>query len=177
MIDKHFIEERIKGVIFIASKDIDRPRIYYYFRKKDLLKIWEKYGNVKINLLKRVCGEYAYYRGWFKDYKGELLEKYKSKKENRMEEKVDTFFDNYGVEDSVENIKRTKLAKNLNLSRPTITNYTNKMMELGLLKPEHIIVRSTGHTFYKKEAIPIFEEYIRNKKNKGKNVEVEKGLE
>jgi hypothetical protein len=39
MIDRPFIEDRVKGLIFLTTKDTKRPRVYYFFRKKDLLKI------------------------------------------------------------------------------------------------------------------------------------------
>jgi len=50
IIDKQFITERIKGVIFIASKEVNKPRIYYYFTKLQLLQIYEKYSCVKLQI-------------------------------------------------------------------------------------------------------------------------------
>jgi hypothetical protein len=66
MIDKPFIEERIKGLIYIATKDADVPRVYYFFRKRELLRIWEKYQSLKLPLLKKIARQYAYYKGWFR---------------------------------------------------------------------------------------------------------------
>lgn len=96
IIDKPFIKDRVKGFILITTKDKHRPRIYYYFTKNALVKIYEKYKNLDIKTIKKVRGKYALYKGWFKDYQGDLRMDYLNKKNPRMIEKVDDFFGKYG---------------------------------------------------------------------------------
>lgn len=153
IINKRFIEDIVKGVIFIANKDKGRPRIYYYFRKRDLLKMWEKYGNLSLQLLKRVSKEYAYYKGWFRDYNGFLLKDYELKKTKRMGEKIDTFFENYGNDDF---IKREALKKKLGISEPTFIRWERHLEEEKIINKKNRKVTLTGYKSYSKELIEEF---------------------
>lgn len=166
MLDKAFIEERIKGVIFITTKDIDRPRIYYYFRKIDLLKIWRKYGNLKLDLLKKVRKKYAYYRGWFKDYKGHLLQPYLAKKDYRMLEKVKEFSKKYGKREDL--ITRTEIRDMLQVSDITIRKYQDEMLEKGILKDEDVIRTTSGRVKFSKKFLLVFEEFSKKKNDNNK---------
>lgn len=127
VIDKPFIEERVKGVIYVATKDINRPRIYYYFRKEDLLSIWRKYQNLKLDLLKRICKKYCYYKGWFKAYNGELLAAYEAKKESRMDEKVEAFTQKYGVAEGQGLLTAGQMAKKMCIAANTVRNHIKQM--------------------------------------------------
>lgn len=164
MMDKYFIEERIKGVIFIATKDYDRPRIYYYFRKNDILKIWRKYNRLDISIIKRVCKKYAYYKGWFKDYDGVLLSDYKKKKDERMSEKVIDFYERYGDSDNM--IKRSTLAKKMQVTGKTIQNHIKDLLLSGEIRQEDISKSPTGIWYISNDIIPIIESSIKNKVTK-----------
>ena len=164
LIDKQFIEERIKGVIYIISKDINIPRVYYYFRKEDMLKIWDKYGNLKLKLLKKIRKEYAYYRGWFKDYNGFLREAYDKKKEIRMSFKSDDFYEKYGNQS--ERITTSAAARALALSITTLKKNKNEMLEKGLLNEDDIIRAPTGYLYFKKDCLPKIERYASDKHRK-----------
>lgn len=142
-IDKPFIEERIKGVFFVFTKDVKRPRLYYYFRKKDILAVYEKAGDLKLKTLKKYGKKYAYYRGWFRPYKGRLLEDYLKKKEDRMEEKVEEFFDEYGGD--IKNM--TDTAKDMNLSLRTINRYAKYGVANGFT--EGIVQKPGGRFCFK----------------------------
>jgi hypothetical protein len=161
IIDKEFIEERIKGVIFIATKEKTRPRMYYYFRKTDLLKIWEKFKSLNLNLLKKISKDYAYYRGWFKDYKGDLLQPYLEKKDKRMDEKVEDFFDKYGEMDLMS---RSSILKNLRIGERTLFRYEVELIERGELTQNlDFYISATGRRKYTKEAINKFKELAHKK--------------
>ena len=164
LLDKHFVEERIKGLLFITTKDTKRPRIYYYFRKSDLLKIWEKYGNLKLDTLRKIRKEYAYYRGWFREYKGPLLERYLEKKNSRMDFKVDDFFEKYGGADT-DKIKASDFAKLLSITTQTVSNCRDQMLNENLIDESDVITSPTGYHFYKPHLIPIFEKYIKDKRS------------
>lgn len=157
MIDKPFIEERIKGLIYISTKDIVRPRIYYYFRKVDLLKIWKKYSSLKLDLLAKVKREYAYYRGWFKKYDGPLWKEYLEKKDTRMDEKVDEFHEKYGDHG---NISRKEIIALTGLSAQTIRSYTKEL-------PQEVCSRNAAGIFqFKRDSIPLIVEIAENRRKK-----------
>lgn len=170
MIDKHFIEERIKGVIFINDKADDRPRLYYYFRKIDLLRIWDKYGNLKIKLLSQIKKEYSYYRGWFRQYVGPLTEAYLDKKTGRMNDKIDHFFERYSSRG--EEYMIADIARLLKISSPSASKYINIFLkEQTLREGEHYNIDSLNRLRIKKDAVPLIESeismrMIENKKNR-----------
>ena len=73
MIDKPFIEERIKGLILITNKS--SPRNYLYFTKKSLIKIFTKHKKLTHDVLKK-NKDLAWYKGFFFDYEGNLKDDY-----------------------------------------------------------------------------------------------------
>lgn len=165
-IDKIFIEERIKGLIYIFTKDKDRPRKYYYFRKVDLLRLYEKYGDLKLKTLDKVGNEYKYYEGWFRPYKGKLWEPYLEKKRDRMEEKVDTFYEKYGkesVEVSKDFISKAKCKRLFKINDKVFEKAISQLHHLGLLQDNiHFMTNINGRNFYNPtELEPILKEHIR----------------
>jgi len=162
MIDKQFIEERIKGMIYIATKDMDRPRLYYYFTKQDMLKIWEKYGNLKLNLLQKIKKEYACYRGWFKAFPDcDLLREYLEKKESRMDEKIEEFFDMYGRKD--DHVKHAELIKRLEINEKTLKNWRTELIANGKITEKDFHITAAGRVSYPQKTVLMFEEYANNK--------------
>lgn len=140
MLDKPFIEERIKGMVYVLTKDIDRPRIYYYFTKKGLLKMLEECGNLKQKTIKDNGEKYAYYKGWFRKYEGDLLTPYLEKKEERMSTKVTDFFETYGE----VWMNAAAAAKKLKVSHPTIRRRHERLVQENLLiEDEHYRVNPT----------------------------------
>ena len=97
MIDKPFIKDRVKGLFLITTKSMDRPRVYYYFKKDKLLQVYEKYKNLDIKTLRSVRKRYSFYKGWFRDYNGRLKQAYLDKKNPRMVDKVKEFLNKYGT--------------------------------------------------------------------------------
>jgi hypothetical protein len=144
MLDKPFIEERIKGVIFIANKEKIRPRIYYYFRKQDLLRIWEKYESLNLDLLKRIGKKYAFFRGWFRPYKGRLLKAYLAKKDSRMDDKVELFAEKYG--DQLY-LAPGQMARKLGVSRSTIIRWEEILKEKKEIQQGEIEMGLTGRRY------------------------------
>lgn len=98
MIDKPFIKDRVKGFILIVSKDVKRPRAYYFFTKENLLRILDKYGDIELKTIRKVRKKYSSFKGWFRDYDGRLKKPYLDMKNPRMLEKVDEFQEKYGKE-------------------------------------------------------------------------------
>jgi ABC-type dipeptide/oligopeptide/nickel transport system ATPase component len=129
MIDKHFIEERINGLIYVRTKDINRPRLYYFFPKKNLLKLWEKEKNLKMETLNKHRKTFSSYVGWFRDYKGCLREPYLKKKDNRMTEKVDYFYEKYGKKLEQEKIYNVRQVAKM-LDMPNSHSLREKVKQL-----------------------------------------------
>lgn len=166
MLDKPFIEELVKGIILITDKSDDRPRVYYYFRKKGILKILNKYGDLKLDTIKKVRKKYSWYRGWFRDYDGPLRAAYEEKKTARMNFKVDDFFNEYGNVD--DKLSRKELKTALGISNDvTLWNYEQKLTETGALKENDIRRTATGRVFYSKECLKKFEDMAKENLKRG----------
>ena len=166
MLDKPFIEECVKGLIFIFTKDIKRPRLYYYFTKDDLLDLLEKHGNLKHRTLKKYAKQYAYYRGWFKDYNGPLKTAYLAKKMDRMEQKVDDFHTEYGLEDGKTIAAYSKSSGISESTGKTIYLYG---VESGLLQEgEHFARNKLGKPIFTQKGIDQLDYIVTNKLHTGR---------
>ena len=170
IIDKPFIELRISGVMFVASKDINRPRVYYYFTKKRLLKIWEKHKDIKLSTLRKEK-DLAFYRGWFRDFPAcALKHEYSKLKEHRMSFKVDEFYREFG--DSSEGFVPVKdVAGLIGVSVATIKNYYNELVLRGEINPDTDVQKlESGRVRYSRNIIPLFKKLAREKYEK--NLEI-----
>lgn len=167
-LDKLFINDRVTGVIFVATKSIDRPRLYYYFTKQKLLELYEKEENLKLQTLRRNRNKYAMYCGWFKPYKGELLKEYLEKKDSRMEDKSLAFKNKYGSKvRKVDLLSLQKISDTTLISKSVLEKAKNKLVNEGLLiKDKHYFELPSGHTGYTKEATEIFKQNSFNKLKK-----------
>lgn len=144
MIDKPFIQELIKGFIYIATKDTDRPRVYYYFTQDDLLRLWEDHGNLYLKTLDKHARDYAYYKGWFRPYKGKLWKPYLEMKKSRMKEKVHDFHLKYGR----ETMSMAEAGRRVGISRPTVKKYIGEMIKMkyeGVEEGVHYVDSPTGY--------------------------------
>ena len=158
VIDKVFIKERLKGLIFIFTKDVDRSRLYYYFTKKDLLDLYDKFGNLDRKTLKDNAKKYAYYQGWFRAYKGKLLSEYLKKKDEKMNSSVSDFFEEWGEE---KTYTQEELSKQLGVSRETIRRYKHKLAEDGtLVLGEDYKENVTGRFFFTSSALEKFRDFL-----------------
>lgn len=170
LIDKAFVKERLNGVILVLNTGGINTRVYYYFSKNAILQILMKYNNLELATLRKVRKKYAIFRGWFKDYKGNLKEEYNNKKQLRMNNVVDNFFEKYGSKgNNVDLIKLTTIGKNLNITETTVKKWLVKMHESGLLKEEEdFIINGLNRYMAKPEGALKIEEYIINF-HRGKN--------
>jgi hypothetical protein len=165
MLDKPFIEERIKGVIFIATKDKLRPRVFYYFTKQGLLSLLEKQGNLKHRTLKKFAKDYAFYKGWFKKYDGRLYKDYLAKKQGHMSNYVDEYIEKYASEDVKT---QAEVAKEFGVSPNTIKNWHEKLEGQGnLVEDKHFVRNAAGHRKYYQEGIDILRNHSFDDQNMG----------
>ena len=169
MLDKPFIEERISGIFYvIKNKNTPNYRLYYYFRKSDILAIYNKYGNLKLPLMYKVRKKYAYYRGWSKQYKGFLFNDYEKKKEYRMDEKIEEFFSSWSKEPNL--LTPREMANKLNVSMDSIRKYADTLKEREILvEGENFFTAATGRLRYKPELIEKFIEVCKENQARRSN--------
>ncbi len=178
MIDAVFIKERIKAVIFVKGNEVNKPRLYWYFRKNDFMRILTKYETLDINILNRVKGEYAYYRGWFKKYDGKIADDYLKKKNARMKSKIDDFYADFAKTDINGDVKLTvtELANKLGVTTATINRY---IRDKKLVQGEHFVVSLTGNKIFNSTSevrcIEIIKENLECQMNATKNFQFKKG--
>jgi len=130
MIDKFFVEEKIKGVFLCTSK-IDGKRPYYFFEKNAILQILNKYKDLKISTISKVKKKYASYKGWYEKYDGPLNKRYLEIKQKRMQAKIDGFQEKWGTS---EWIKATDVAKEMGRSSTTLTRYLKELSKQEKMK-------------------------------------------
>lgn len=168
MLDKELVREKINGLIFVATKSIDKPRIYYYFTKEQVLEMLDKYNNLSIDLLKDKGKQYCSYIGWFKKYKGNLYNEYLKIKENRMESKIDEFHEQWGSKDgSMNYLTIGDIAEATKISTSTIRNRQPQLIKEGkLIEGQDFIISPAGHRLYKESAINIFIQEVKERADK-----------
>jgi len=124
MMEKNFIEERIKAVVLFTSKN-PNIRPYYWFDVNTILAIKAKYDNLSLPLLRRIKKKYAVYRGYFRKYNGKLLSDYLDGKETRMRQVITNFREKHGSIAETDNgmVKVSGLCTNLGIHRSTFQTY------------------------------------------------------
>jgi hypothetical protein len=168
VLDKPFIEERIKGTIFILTKDKNKPRLYYYFTKEGLLQLLEAKGNLKKRTIVKYGGQYAFYLGWFLDYQGPLLDAYRGMKNDRMAEKVIAFRQEFAP---TEKLSVQGYADAAKIGRATATSIIDYGVESALLKEdEHYTVSGTGHLSLLQKGVEACDHIRINELYKGQKV-------
>jgi len=162
VIDRILVEEKINGIIYIYTKDKDKPRSYYYFTKKSILKMLEKNkGKITLKQLSEQANEFAMYRGWFKKYDGDLLTEYNKVKDERMTVKIENFFDLFGTEDTITS---ADAAKQLGVSSGTITNYKKSLLKSDEIEEGvHYKVNAARKFFWLAEGIETIRDALMKK--------------
>ena len=168
MLDKSLVQEKINGLIFVATKSDDKPRLYYYFTKQQVLDMLNKYDKLTIEILKDKGKQHCSYIGCFKKYKGRLLEEYLKIKENRMESKIDEFHEKWGSKDgTIKLLTVSDIAHKSNISSSTIRLRHDELVNNKLLiEGEHFIISPAGYRLYKDMAIDVFKESLKEKARK-----------
>lgn len=95
-LDKQLVAERIKFVFFCWDK-AGSPRRYWCFSRQRFLALINKYGDAKVETVRKHGARFAEYEGWFKPYRGALLRAYEELKDSRMEERLVDFAEKYGA--------------------------------------------------------------------------------
>lgn len=160
MLDKALVREKINGLIFVATKNNDRPRTYYYFTKEKIMEMLEIYNILTIPLLKEKARRHASYVGCFKAYNGKLLKDYLIKKESRMEDKIEDFFNKYGENITKKfNLKISDIGNKIGVrDKKALRRYFNDLKEMNkIIENEHYVITVAGRTYFNESCLKLFE--------------------
>lgn len=99
-----FMDESFDAIMFIYTKTEHTPRLYLFFDRAaiDMMRREEgspgKKAKLTLDLLRKKGKYYATYRGCFKQYTGRLWSDYCGMKDRKMEERVESFYEDFGTE-------------------------------------------------------------------------------
>lgn len=96
LLDREFIKSRVGCLVYIYTKEIDRPRHFLLLTKNDLLKFLDQNDSISMDLLKKYGKSHASMQSWFKEYHGPMRAAYMDKKSARMRERVKEFAKKWG---------------------------------------------------------------------------------
>lgn len=119
-LDKALIhEELINYFIFITHKQ----KRFVVFTRKQLQRFYDKYGNIKLETIKKHYKEFGVLDSWFTKYSGDDWQAYLEKKESRMDDKLAAFNQKYGGE---RKLSTHEAAQKLGVGKTTIHKYLKK---------------------------------------------------
>lgn len=141
MIDREFVDSRVKGFVFVYSKG-KFARRFLYFTKGDLLRFMEANDNkISIKLLKKHGASFARLDSYFLKYTGPLWAAYADKKDDRMDQRIDEFYEKYADEST----NLTQFSKQNKVSPMTTNKWFKYGVEAALLKEdEHYKTNGIG---------------------------------
>lgn len=160
-----FIDETFDALIYIYTKDKDKPRMYYFFDRNSINTMRHKEGSgqskarLSLDFLERKAKKYAVFRGCFKEYKGILRADYNLLKENKMDERI-TMFSQVG---EGFKYKSSDVARLLGVNPIWVTQKTLAAVESGDMVPDlHFNVNAAGNRRYSEEGVVFLKQYSFN---------------
>lgn len=141
LLDREFIKSRVGCLIFIYTKDIDRPRHFLLFTKTDLLRFLDQNDNISMDTLKKYGKSHASMQSWFKEYTGPMSAAYADKKDARMRERVKQFAKKWGG----DTVSFTEVGRLENQSPQTVSNWvTAGLKENFFVLDRDVIINDVG---------------------------------
>jgi hypothetical protein len=138
MIDNKIISNRVNGIFVTYEKNTDGIRRYYYFSQEKINAFLTEYGKLKLDLLIEKANKYAAFEGYFTEYDGALRDAYFARKEEGMDEEIDTFSDKYSGKPS-DFLGTTHIAKKLRVSTRTVVRALEYGLSTGEFKKDQIV--------------------------------------
>lgn len=127
LLEREFIKERVNAICYCYDKAVGRPRHFLLFTKADILKFLQQNETLSMDTLKKYGKSHATMQSWFRQYKGPMNAEYAQKKENRMMQVVDGFFQRWGAGDMTTN----QVADVLGVNPQTVNNWRRAHLEEG----------------------------------------------
>lgn len=154
IIDKQIIKSKlIKGLVFLKDKTGGLRR-YWYFDRQAIETLFYDY-DLSLKTLNKMKKKLAWWRGWYKEYKGEIINHYNEGKKLRMDKKVDEFAEKYG--ESTDHMSKMQLGRIIKLKIAATTNYESELLKRGLLvEGEHFFYNPLGQRKYSMKAVDVF---------------------
>lgn len=151
MLDNALIDDKVNGLIFIYTKTKDHPRLYYFFTRDDIDKMRRQEGTksakarLTMDLLRKKSKYYATYKGCFRQYNGVLLEDYLTKKQEKMVDRVDEFYEKWGS----ERLSQADMSREALVAESTINNWVSKAVREGTITPgDDFIISASGKKLF-----------------------------
>lgn len=165
LLDRVFVEERVKGFAFIYSKG-DFARRFLYFTKNDLLRFMEANDNkISSKLLDKYGRSFASLDSYFLKYQGRLWADYEAKKKERLTERRSAFREKW-ASDGWQNASQVKAILGV-AGHPTVTNWTTKLVQAGIMTPgEDFTVIGAGSYKFSPKGIDKLKDYAEELRNK-----------
>lgn len=118
-IDKKLISNRVNGIFVTYEKNTTGYRHYYYYSQEGIKRILRDFKELSVDLLIEQAKKYAEYQGYFAEYDGPLRAAYFERKEQGMDDEIDSFSEKYG-NDEQETFGLQATAKLLGVSLRTV---------------------------------------------------------
>lgn len=134
-IQQDFIDETFDFIVYIYTKDNDRPRMYAFFDRAAIDKLRRKEGSktakarLTLDLLRRVHKKYASFLGCFCEYQGPLREAYDKLKESKMGDRVADFYERFGADGFIQQ----DIARAEGVGHMTAHNWTKGAITEGVI--------------------------------------------
>lgn len=164
MIDREFVDSRVKGFVFVYSKG-KFARRFLYFTKGDLLRFMEANDNkISIKLLNKHGATFARLDSYFLKYTGPLWAAYADKKDDRMDQRIEEFYDKYAD----ERLTMASYAKSRAVDPKTATKWFKYGVEAALIKEdEDFITTGNGALYLTKKGQSELDSVMRNHSQRG----------
>ena len=164
MIDREFVDSRVKGFVFVYSKG-KFARRFLYFTKGDLLRFMEANDNkISIKLLNKHGATFARLDSYFLKYTGPLWAAYADKKDDRMDQRIDEFYEKYADETSLLAV----YARSRAIDARTATRWFKHGVESAMLKEgEHFTTNGIGSIVLNKKGQDQMDFIMRNGSPRG----------
>lgn len=132
LLDRAFVEERVSGVFFCYSKDVDRARHYVFFTKKAIQDMVAAGNSMSHDDLKKAAKKYGYSLGWYKKYDGPLLEAYEQLKLKSAGSIDEEFVEKYSKNATVKS--KSACARTLGIDPGTYQKALQRLVDLGSIE-------------------------------------------
>ena len=157
--DKKFLEERIKFVIYCFKKPRGK---YILIPRKKLLAMFDKYKNVKQETIEKHGYKYALYTGWFKKYPQNAFKiQYDELKDARQNFKLQQFEEKVSEREKYYSMR--KAASLMQIGAPKLGEVLEEMKFKGLIKDEEYRT-PTGHYRIPQEDVMTIADYIKKQR-------------
>lgn len=165
LLDRVFVEERVKGFAFIYSKGTLFRR-FLYFTKADLLRFMEANDNkLSCKLLDKYGKTFASLDSYFIKYNGKLWADYEAKKNSRLSERRTAFREKW-ASDGWRTAKEVQGILGI-AGNTTVPTWTRKLVEAGIMtEGDDFAITATAQYRFHQKGIDKLKDYSQELRNR-----------